>query len=163
MTTPRVDALIARLEKGRRKTFEIFNALTPEQWQMLVYPDPPWRVQDLLAHFVSAETYLPAIAREVACGGNGAPAGMDIDRINADEQIRLAGQAPSNLLGMMDEARRQTIEWVQTLNDDQLDRVGRHPALGEVTVEAMVTAIYGHQLLHMRELSRLAGDGDGAR
>ena len=161
MTSPRVDALVARLEKGRQKTFEIFSALTPEQWQRQVYPDPPWRVRDLLAHFVSAETYLPAIAQEVASGGPGAAPDLDIDRVNAAEQARLEGLLPSVLLELLNEKRRQTMAWVNTLSDEQLERVGRHPALGEVTVEAMVTAIYGHQLMHMRDLARLAGSGEG--
>ncbi len=49
-------------------------------------------------------------------------------------------------------ARQVTLEWVRTLDDSQLDRIGRHPVLGEVTLETIITAIYGHQLLHMRDL-----------
>jgi len=48
------------------------------------------------------------------------------------------------------------VEWVRTLAEADLDRVGRHPALGMVSLETMLTAIYGHQLLHMRDLMRLA-------
>ena len=157
MTHPRADALAARLEKGRQKTFEIFNALTPEQWQQPLYNNPTWQVRHLLAHFVSAEKQLLALVREVAAGGPGAPPDFDYDRFNADEQRRLEGQSPPALLAMLEHARQETIEWVRTLDADQLDQVGRHPVLGEVNVETMITAIYGHQLIHMRELSRLLG------
>jgi hypothetical protein len=47
------------------------------------------------------------------------------------------------------------MDWVRTLEGDALDCVGRHPALGEISVEAMIMAIYGHQLLHMRDLQRV--------
>jgi hypothetical protein len=157
MTNPRADALAARLEKGRQKTFEIFSVLTPEQWQMTLYPDPLWRVRNLLAHFFSAETQLLALVQSVAAGGPGAPPDFDYDRFNAAEQVRLEGQSTAILLDMLDQARRQTIAWSSTLDADQLDRVGRHPALGDITVETMLTSIYGHQLFHMRDLSRLYG------
>jgi len=157
MTHPRADALAARLEKGRQKTFEILNALTPEQWQQPLYTEPPWQVRNLLAHFVSAEKQLLALAQDVAAGGPGAPPDLDIDRYNAAEQSRLEGQSLSSLLDLLEQERQQTITWVRTLDEAQLDKVGRHPFLGDINVDNMILAIYGHQLLHMRELSRLLG------
>ena len=155
MTQPRADALAAKLEKGRQKTFEILNPMTAEQWQMPLYHEPTWQVRHLLAHFGSAERQLLALAQAVAGGGPGAPPDFDINRFNADEQSRLQGQSPTILLDLLDQARQQTIDWVRRLGADQLDKIGRHPALGDVNVETMITAIYGHQLIHMRELSRL--------
>jgi hypothetical protein len=157
MTHPRADALAAKLEKGRQKTFAIFNALTLEQWQQPLYTEPAWQVRHLLAHFVSSEGQLLALARDVAGGGPGAAPDLDINRFNAGEQSRLESQSPEILLGLLAQARQQTIEWVRTLGEDQLDRIGRHPALGAVNVETMIAAIYGHQLIHMRDLSRLLG------
>jgi len=59
------------------------------------------------------------------------------------------------LLAGLDAARGRTLNWVRTLSEGQLDLLGRHPALGQVTLETMITAIYGHQLLHMRDLARI--------
>ncbi len=155
MTHPRTDVLAARLEKGWQKTSEYFSALTPEQWQKTLYHEPAWQVCHLLAHFVSAERQLLALVQSIAAGGPGAAPDMDINRFNADEQTRLEGQPPPSLLDLLDQARRETIEWVRTLDAGQLDRIGRHPVLGEVSVETIVESIYGHQLLHMRDLIRL--------
>lgn len=153
MTTPRVEALLAKLEKGHRKTLEIFSALTPEQWDAVVYDDPHvWRVRELLAHFLSSEDALLKVAQNVAAGGPGAPPDYDYNAFNAQEQERLKGRSPRELLTALDEARQATLAWVGTLDDSALDRVGRHPALGDVTLETMITAIYGHQLLHMQDL-----------
>jgi hypothetical protein len=129
--------------------------LTPGQWQQTLYDDPAWRVRDLLAHFVSSEKQLLALAQNIAAGGPGAPSDLDIDRFNAEEQDRLDGLSPSALLDHFDQERQETIEWVRSLDSFQLDRIGRHPVLGDINVEMMVTSIYGHQLLHMRDLSRL--------
>ncbi len=157
MTDPRADALAARLEKGSKKTFEIFEALTPGQWQQVLYKDPSWRVCQLLAHFVSSEEQLLALAKDVAAGGPGAPRDFDYDRFNATEQRRLEGLSVLELQGMLDQARQRTIAWVRTLDAGGLERIGHHPVLGQVTVETLILSIYGHQLLHMRELSRVLG------
>ncbi len=102
MTETRADALAARLEKGRLKTLEIFAALTPEQWQQPLYSDPPWPVRHLLAHFVSAEAQLLALARDVAGGGPGAPLDFDYDRFNAAEQTRLECLPVAELMELLD-------------------------------------------------------------
>jgi hypothetical protein len=157
MAQQRVDALVARLEKGIRKTLVILGELSDDEWQEVVYEDPyPWTVRDLLAHFVSAEGELPKLAQDVAVGGPGAAEDYDYDRFNAWEQGRLAGRSPQTLLADLAAARRSTVEWVRTLAETDLDRVGRHPALGLVSLETMLTAIYGHQLIHMRDVMRLS-------
>ena len=161
MPTPRVESLIAKLEKGRSKTLQTLRSLVPDQWARIVYPEPlAWNVRDLVAHFVSAEERLLELAQDVASGGQGAPAGFDYDAFNAEEQPRLQHNSPEELLQALDKARQATLEWVRTLEDARLDQMGRHPALGEVTLETMLTAIYGHHLLHMRDLqSRLNSTG----
>ena len=155
MSQPRLDGLIVKLEKGHQKNREFFDNLTPEQWQLPVYSEPDWNAHNLLLHFVSAEQHLLELSQNVAKNGTGAPEGFDINRFNAQEQNRLQGQSTQALLDALDQSRRRTIDWARTLVDEQLDKKGRHPALGEISVEAILTAIYGHQILHMRDLARL--------
>jgi len=153
MSSPRVEELIGRLEKGGRKSYEIFGRLTPERWQRIIYSEPTaWSARDLLAHFVSAEERLLELAQNVAAGGEGAPEGFDFDALNAEEQTRLRERSPQELLTALSAARQATLDWVRTLDDEDLDRVGRHPVLGYVSLEVMLTAIYAHQLMHMREV-----------
>jgi hypothetical protein len=162
----RVDELVARLRKGGRKTSETLGSLDDDQWKMVLYEGPPvWTVRDLLAHFLSAEEGLLRIARDIAAGGPGAPKGFDYEAFNASEQARLAGLPPDRLLTDLAAAREATIAWVAgleeadppTSSEHRLDRMGRHPTLGKITLEAHINAIYGHQLLHMRDVQRLLG------
>ncbi len=153
----RIDDLVARLNKGARKTAEIFSSLTDDEWHHVLYETPaPWTLRDLLAHFLSAEVGLLRIGQDIAAGGPGAPEGFDYDEFNAQEQVRLAGLPPATLLAQLAAARAATIAWLSSLDDADLDRVGRHPALGQVNLETFVNAIYGHQLMHMRDLARLS-------
>jgi len=154
----RVDALVGKLEKGMGKTTAVLGGLDAAQWQLVVYAEPyPWTARDLLAHLYSAEESMVWLIQEVTAGGEGTPEGFDYNAFNAQEQKRLGGWTAADLLAALRAARGCTVDWVRTLQDADLDRVGRHPALGPVTVEIMITAIYGHQLLHMRDLMALLG------
>jgi hypothetical protein len=158
MPSPRLDEIIAKLEKGGRKTNEILGALTPEQWQRVVYDDPlVWTARDLLAHFVSAEGSLLKLAQDIAASGAGLPEDFDYDAFNAAEQTRLRDQPPQQLLTGLNAARQETLTWARALDDAQLDRVGLHPVLGEISLETMLVSIYGHQLFHMREAQAKLG------
>jgi hypothetical protein len=158
MPSPRLEEIIGRLEKGGRKTNEIFGKLTPEQWQRVVYDESPiWTARDLLAHFVSAEESLLKLAQDVATGGTDLPEDFDYDAFNAEEQARLRNQSPQQLLTALNAARQKTLDWARALDDAHLDREGRHPALGDVSLETMLVAIYGHQLFHMREVQSKLG------
>lgn len=152
----RVEELVARLQKGARKTEEMLDGLTEEQRHLVLYPGPPtWTVRDMLAHLLSAEKRLLLLAQDIAGGGAGAPEGFDYDSFNAGEQVRLAGVSWEGLSVDLAAARQATIAWVQNLEDVSLDRVGRHPALGLITLADHINAIYGHQLTHMRDLQAL--------
>jgi len=154
MSQLRLDGLIAKLGKGYLKTREFFHNLTPEQWQQTIYGEPDWTAHNLLAHFVSAEEHLLELAQNAAGNGSGAPEGFDLNEFNAQEQNRLQGLPTLALLEALERSRQRTIDWARTLTDEQLDKKGRHPALGQISVDDMLTAIYGHQILHMRDLMR---------
>jgi 1,6-anhydro-N-acetylmuramate kinase len=152
----RVESLAARLHKGIEKTVETLHGLNNEQWQTTLYEKPyPWTVRDMLAHLVSTEEGLARIARDVAAGGPGAPEGLDYDHFNAEEQVRLAGIPVERLLADLAATREATVAWVSELDEADLDRMGHHPALGQVPLETLINVIHGHQLIHMRDLKAL--------
>ena len=151
----RADALVTRLRKGAARAGRVLQGLTEDEWMRVLYPGPPaWTVRDMAAHLLSAEDGLRRLGQDIASGGAGAPPGLDHDDLNAAEQGRLAAIQPAQLLSDVVASREATIVWVETLADEELDQVGRHPALGEITVESHVNVIYGHALMHLRDLQR---------
>jgi hypothetical protein len=158
MPETRLPELTAKLERGRRKTLESFGRLTPAQWERTIYDDPaPWTPRSLVAHFLSSERELLRLCQDVASGGPGAPEGYDYNEFNAEQQTHFTSVPPAQLLEQLDAARSRTLEWLRTIDESALDHIGRHPALGEVSLEIMLVAIYGHQLLHMRDLQSKLG------
>jgi hypothetical protein len=138
------------------KSQTTFESLEPEAWDLVLYEEPyTWSVRDLLAHFVSAEKSLLGLAQDIAAGGPGAPEGFDYHAFNASERRRLANVPRGQLLADLVAARRACLAWLAELEEVALDRVGRHPALGEITVETCLNVIHGHQLTHLRDLMRV--------
>jgi energy-coupling factor transporter ATP-binding protein EcfA2 len=153
MSETRLQGLIAKLERGQHKTTETFLGLSPAQWAQPIYDDPAvWTPRNLLAHFLSSERVLLSVCQDVARGGPGAPDGFDFDAFNAQQQPLYQNLPTAEMIEQLEAARAQTLDWLCTLEESQLDCVGRHPALGEISLEKMILAIYGHQLIHMRDL-----------
>ena len=143
------------MRKGADRAKQALLSLTDEDWGQVLYAGPPaWAVRDLVAHLLSAEDGLRRVGQDVAAGGPGAPPGLEYDAMNAAEQGRLAGIPGPRLVSELIASREATIAWVGTLSEDDLDRIGRHPALGEITLETHIQAIYGHGLMHLRDLRR---------
>ena len=153
MTSERVTKLVEKLERGITKSVEFFEALDQNRWENLISDeDEAWTIRDLAVHFITSEGYLLRIAKGIASGGEGAPKKIDIDKQNQDDLERFPRLTKSELLSRLKETRKETIEWVRELDETTLDREGRHPTLGMSNVETVVSSIYAHQLLHVREI-----------
>ncbi|MCX7671844.1 MAG: DinB family protein [Anaerolineae bacterium] len=149
----RVDFLIRRLREETDALLAQLAGFAPEGWQVPIYPaDPPWTAHSVLAHLVSAEGYLRRMIADVRAGGPGAPPGVDVDAINAAEVAALTRFGPAELIARLRAARAETIALVATFADEDLDRRGNHPVLGEMTLEDFIKLIYRHSKMHLRDV-----------
>jgi hypothetical protein len=151
---PRAELLVEKLSRGLSKSLERFHGVEPSMWEDPIFDTPePWKLKDLVAHFIYSEDHLLSIAKDIASGGEGFQEGVDIDAFNAKELEKFATYSVDELLDSLEAVRNGTIEWVRGLSEAELDRVGMHPVLGQSNVETVVHSIYAHQLLHMREIA----------
>ena len=154
MKSKRIEKMSARLERGLHKTNEILDSLEQDGWRGPIEGESDgWTVKDLVAHFIVSEEHLLMIAKDIAAGGEGAPEDIDIDAFNKDQIGRQPDRTPDELQVLLGDVREMTIAWVVVQDDETLDCVGRHPTLGDSSVETIIFSIYAHQLLHMRELT----------
>lgn len=148
----RTDLIRQRLIDEGRKTAAFCQSLTPAQLEQAVYQaGPAWRVRDLIAHLASTEREIHRLIRDVLAGGQGTPAGFNIDAFNAAETAALRGQAPAELAQDFAAARADTVALVETLAEADLDRRGRHPFLGDAPLDDMLKLLYRHTMLHERD------------
>ncbi|HLD93874.1 MAG TPA: DinB family protein [Anaerolineales bacterium] len=147
--------LAKTLEAEGVKTVQFFESLAPEQWDTPVYSEGPgWRVQNLLAHFTEVEGSISELIRSIVGGGSGVSEDFDIDRWNAKHTGEISQQDKDWLLAEFVRRRRTTVEMVTTLTDADLEKRGRHPALGITEVKNMVKLMYIHILGHQRDIKR---------
>ncbi|NIS81023.1 MAG: hypothetical protein GTO14_12630 [Anaerolineales bacterium] len=154
MTNLRVENLVKKLTRGISKSLEIFHSADPDLWDKPIYDDPEvWNLKDLAIHFIYSEEHLLSIAQDIASGGEGSPEGIDIDAFNNIEMEKQRHRSVDELLDILSDVRKASINWVRELDEHELNRMGRHPVLGTSSVETVINSIYAHQLLHMREIA----------
>ena len=156
----RLDLIRKRLAEAGEKTAAYFRGLPPEAYAQQVYTTgPQWRVQDILAHFVSAEQTMVYYGREIVAGGPGAPADFVIDEFNAAQVAALGAAGPAELIGRYEAARQATLALAAGWTDADLDRIGRHPWFGRVPLDNMLKLVYRHNLIHERDVRKALETG----
>lgn len=165
MSAELIAELAASLDAEGQRTVEFWHGLTPEQLQTQVYTDGlAWKAHDLLAHFVEVEGSIIKIIRRIAEGGEGVPADFDINRWNARHTTEMSAKHDDAwLIDEFARRRAENVAWVRSLTPEQLERRGRHPALGETEIKHMLKLIYIHLQGHMRDIKRaLARNAEAA-
>jgi len=149
------EELADSLESEGLKTLEFFRALAPEQWHHQVYSDgPAWKAHDLLAHFVEVEGSIPRLIRSILDGGEGVVKGFDIDRWNARYTTEMSAHDRDYLLAEFARRRVATVAMVRAMSPADLEKRGRHPALGITEIKHMLKLMYIHLQGHQRDIRR---------
>jgi hypothetical protein len=155
----RKDRLIRKLNETRDTSLAFFQSLSREQWQTPVYEGPPvWTARDILAHYVSAERSLILLFEDVQKGGPGAPEDFDLDEFNNREVAEMETISIEDLYEQFAGGRAQTLAFVESLDDSDLDKQGRHPFLGIASLEDILKLLYRNSLLHERDMTRVLYD-----
>jgi uncharacterized damage-inducible protein DinB len=148
-------ALAEKLKAEGHKISAFFSALSPDQWAKVVYDEQAvWSARSILAHLVSAERGFLEIFTAIRDGGPGASDDFDIDLFNASQQAKLADAGPADLLENYQAARAAMVAFVASLTVDDLQKRGRHPALGVTSLAEMLKMVHLHNSLHLRDLKK---------
>ena len=161
MTATFLAETTALLERTPRVVRTLLDGL-PESW--LTTPDTAegWTPRDVVGHLISAELddWIPR-AEMILRDGTGRPFDP-FDRFAHVE--RDAGVSLNILIERFEQLRiEQLARLGELVGDDDLDRVGRHPELGEVTMRQLLATWAVHDLDHVAQIyAALAGSRDAA-
>ncbi len=151
-----VTELAAKLKSEGDKVFAFFAGIAEDQWKTEVYTEGSvWTVRNILAHYVTAERGLIKLFENIRQGGEGASEDFSIDRYNARQQEKTKDLPSAELLDQYRSTRADTVAWVNTLADSDLEKRGRHPFLGVTTLYEMIKMIYVHNQIHYRDMRRV--------
>jgi len=151
-----ITELAEKLKTEGEKFTRIFSELTDDQWQAEVYTEgTTWTIRNILSHFVTSERGLVKLFEQIRLGGSGASDDFSIDRYNASQQEKTKDLSVAELLEKYKSTRAETITWVSSLKETDLEITGRHPFLEMTTLREMIKMLYLHNQIHYRDLKKV--------
>ena len=140
------------------RTPDVLKALLrglPGIWTMGNEGDGSWTPSDVVAHLIHAErnNWIPRARTILKYGETQAFAPFDREG-NFSQSRRKNLEA---LLNEFAEARAESLQQLSEMNllPQDLEKKGRHPALGTVTLSELIATWAAHDLTHLHQISRV--------
>lgn len=126
-----------------------------DTWTLRDEGEGTWTVFDVVGHLIHAEhtDWMPRV-RTILEFGESQPFGP-FDRLGHVDASR--GKSLAQLLDAFARARRESLRQLQELHlgREDLERRGRHPALGVVTLSELLATWAAHDLTHLHQITRI--------
>lgn len=130
-------------------------------------PEAAWGPREVLAHVAEMLPFwLGEMERVIDSGGGSA---VPFGRV-ADDAVRIGLIARDRtlplrvLFGRVDTGLRDWVERLGALTDDERNRMGVHPRLGEMAAAAVLERfVLGHAEDHVAQLEEILANAGGAR
>ena len=150
----RLDHTIALLSRTPAVLDVLLRDL-PEQWTLQNEGESTWNAFDIVGHLIHGELtdWMPR-AKMILEFGEG-QAFEPFDRRAQERESR--GKSLAQLLDDFARIRAENLSALRALNlrPEDLERRGRHPALGVVTLSQLLATWAAHDLTHLHQISRV--------
>jgi len=127
----------------------------PNAWTLGNEGEGSWTVFDVVGHLIHADRtdWIPR-AKTILQFGDTQPFAA-FDRLGHLRESQ--GKSLGQLLDEFGRVRKKSVAELRTLNlqPKDLDRPGRHPALGAVTLSELLATWAAHDLTHLHQISRI--------
>lgn len=140
------------------RTPAAFNALLrdlPETWTLRNEGDKTWSAFDIVGHLLHADRtdWMPRV-RTILQFGDTRPF-EPFDRWGQERESQ--SKSLEQLLDEFGRLRAENLHELHALNlrQEDLERRGRHPALGIVTLSQLLATWAAHDLTHLHQVSRV--------
>lgn len=145
--------IIEKLNSVRATTKSVVAGLSEAQWAQALYAeDAHWTVLDLLRHAVNAEPGMIAWMKQVQAGGEGVPADFDLNRWNDRIVQKNQGKTAVDLLADMETNRASLLAFMDTIQEEDWGKVGRHASMLMLSIEQVCHVIADHEAGHVEEI-----------
>lgn len=153
------EKIIERLQTEEFLITELFSSLSPDELNLVIYFDKiEWRVRDILAHFISAERSFLQLFNNIRENNLGTPVDFSIDQFNNSQVNSMEKIQIKELVQFFKETRTSTINWLKIVPEEELNKIGKHPSMGEVKLIEMVKMINLHNQMHLRDIKNLINE-----
>lgn len=153
----RKDKLRTRLDETRAMLNTVLDQVG-DRAEMQVYSDGlGWTVRQIVAHLADAERGHYNQITTIAEGNELIPPDFDIERYNQRVTEKTAAKPIEQSRAELAEWREKLLAWLETVDEDKLDRQGRHASLQIMTVHDIVRMVHLHERGHTTDLARALG------
>lgn len=144
------ETIKSKLTAVREETYDTLNGLTDEQWAALAYSEgSEWAVADILRHVADSERGMTGLMVQIRGGGEGVPPDFDLARWNQRVVTKMSDKAPQEVLDGMATNRAALFAFIDTLEDTDWDKKGRHASLKIMSIEEVCHLIADHEQQHV--------------
>lgn len=158
MADERKERIKAKLAATREDLYGTLNGLSDEQWVMRAYAEgSEWTVADILRHVADSERGMTGLMVQIKGGGEGVPSDFDLARWNRRVVDKLGDKEPRELLDSMAENRAGLLAFIDSLEETDWDKKGRHASLKIMTIEEICHLIADHEADHLRTIRQALG------
>jgi hypothetical protein len=117
--------------------------------------DGKWSLAQVVAHLADSELVWGYRLRRIVAEARPRIEGYDQD-LWAERLDYASADVPSSL-AVFDALRNTHLRLIAAMTDEDLRRVGVHDERGEESVAHLIRLYAGHDLLHLRQMERIAG------
>jgi hypothetical protein len=139
-----------------RGTASVLHPLPGRYGPALSTPEAPgkWSANEVLQHLADSELVFGWRIRLVLAQDRPPVTGYDQDRWAA--RLHYSEGDPVEAIERFGVLRRANLRLLERASEADLQRVGVHAERGEETLEHLINLYAGHDLLHLRQLERIA-------
>ena len=154
----KANKLAEKLTSEGERSLAFFRELPQDAWHKQVYSDgAAWTVRDIFEHLATAEHGMKRLCEQIIETGVGAAEDFDVDAFNKSRTRRFANLSLDELAKLYADTRARTVAYALTLSDEQLAKRGRHPAMGDSSIEGILKIIYLHNTMHIGDVKKVIG------
>ncbi len=158
MNDERKEAIKAKLTAAREELLAALRGLSDEQWAARGYAEgSEWAVADVLRHVADSERGMTALMAQIKGGGEGVPADFDLARWNQRVVSKLGDKSPTEMLDGMAANRAALFAFIDSLEEADWDKKGRHASLKIMSIEEVCHLIADHERQHLDGIREAVG------
>lgn len=150
----RIQELREHMERHHAETWPVLSRLTSDNMGVLVYDGEggSWTVKDILGHLADAERGVLGQAQRLVNGKQTVPPDFDLASWNRSAVRKASDVSMDELLGRIATAHRASLDFLASLDDAQLDLVGRHSSGEMFSTEGFLRRIVNHRAEHVADI-----------
>ena len=155
----RTDELRSHMESRNAETWPFLEGLTDSDMPVEVYSSEEikWTVKDLIGHLADGERGNLGQAQRLVAGEQTVPADFDLDRWNRGAVRRAAKSSTAELLEVISESYSNALDFLDSLDESDLDKSGLHSSLETMTTEGILRRMVDHRLEHVTDMQSALG------